>query len=138
MNPAPLENAEQWNRIAIWTHGLQIEHVTTRLCLAEGLPANSSDYFFSVCHPDSGEVRTLRYFPARHILPILATFDLTIIRTADLISVRFEEVGRDKAPPFETLFRGDPPEGKLEDLLEGAWQRLEAHYPALLEWRRRL
>jgi hypothetical protein len=138
MNPAPFEKAEEWDELDKWDAGIQIETVTASLCLAEGLPANSSDHFFMACHPDSGRVRTLRFFPARHILPILATFDLAIIRTSDLISVQFQEVGRDKAAPFETLFRSDPPEGKLEDLLAGAWQRLETYYPALLDWRRAL
>jgi len=138
MKPDPFERAEEWDRIAKRAPGLQIETVMAALCLAEGLPANSSEHFFSACHPDAGRVLTLRFFPTRHILPVLATFDLTITRTADCISVRFEEVGREKAPPFETLFRGDPPEGKLEDLLAGAWRRLETHYPALLEWRRKL
>lgn len=137
MNPAPFKEAEEWDQIATRAVGMQIEAVTGMLCLAEGLPVNSSDQFFMACHPDSGRVQTLRYFPARHILPVLATFDLTIIRTAGRIAVRFEEVG-DQARPFETLFRSDPPEGELEDLLSAAWHRLETNYPAVLEWRRRL
>src|SRR5204863_4367451 len=125
MNPAPFKKAEEWDRIAARPMGLQIEAVMGMLCLAEGLPVNSSDQFFMACHPDSGRVQTLRFFPERHILPVLATFELTVVRTADRIAVRFSEVDRDKVQPFETLFRSDPPEGKLEDLLAAAWHRLE-------------
>src|SRR3954467_2235453 len=88
MSPAPFKKQEEWVGLARYDHGLQIEAVTAALCLAEGMPANSSDQFFMACHPDSDRARTLRFFPAHHILPVLATFDLTITRTANRIAVR--------------------------------------------------
>jgi len=138
MNPAPFKEAAEWDQIAARAMGLQVEAVTGMLCLAEGLPVNSSDQFFMACHPDSGRVQNVTIFPGAPHFTDPGHVRFNNHKNSGRHGSRLVEVGRDKALYSRRSSEAIRPRGKLEYLLAAAWHRLETDYPAVLKWRRKL